>query len=185
MSAQGTPSLGLEPEERRASRLSCRRPHLGLGRPVPTAPSSRLLPTAAAAATSPAVRCKCTGQPQQPCKATSTQASCCLTLRSRRRPPAGHWGRDAPLPIMLVAAPAPCRRPRLSSNVRPQMNACLRRLGRNPKNNAVPARPGRAVRSRKTRRAAIEVTLRLVRDSGKSTAATSPGLFSQTEALCH
>ena len=55
------------------------------------------------------------------------------------------------------------------SNVRPQMNGCLRRSGRNPKNNAAPPRTGRAVRSRRTRCAAIEVALRLGRDSGRST----------------
>ena len=120
-----------------------------------------------------------------PVQAHGSKCACGLTGRSSGLPPARHLGREAASGIIRLAAQAPCRRQPLSFNVRPQMSGCLRRLSRNPKNNAVPARTGRAVRSRKTRRAAIEVALRLVRDSGKSTAATSPGLFSQTEALRH
>ena len=113
-----------------------------------------------AAADSQVIRGKCRGSSLQPCKATSTRASCCLTLRSRRRPPAGHWGRDAPLPIMLVAAPMPCRCPRLSSNVRQQVrrvceftNATAKLGRRTPRKSAATAPSSAAARTGKGNKA--------------------------------
>ena len=61
-------------------------------------------------------------------------ARCGLTRRSSRPPPAGQPGRDAASTIILIAPRLPCRRERLSSNVRlqgepmPQIEATKRKL---------------------------------------------------------
>ena len=57
---------------------------------------------------------------------TSTAASTaqrCLTRRSSRGPTAGQQARDTPLPIMRLAGLPSHRWPRLSSNVRPRLEA--------------------------------------------------------------
>ena len=59
----------------------------------------------------------------QPPGCVALASGCGITRRSRRPPAAGHLGRQASLPIIRLAAQAPSRWWRLTSNVRPRVAA--------------------------------------------------------------